>query len=58
MVQIATRRHGKYIANIYFNNTNILLLDKFANIVPTGTIIDIFDIILRIHVHFQLCFQN
>ena len=37
-------------------NIYILPLDKFANIIPTNTIIDLFDIILCIFVHFQHCF--
>ena len=39
-----------------FKNINIFSLYKFASTLPTKTIIDIFDIILRIYVHFQHCF--
>ena len=40
----------------YIWNIHLLPLDKFASIIPTNTIIDIFDIILCIYVHFQHCF--
>ena len=42
-----------YISKKYF-----LQLDTFANSIPTNSIIDIFDIILCIYVHFQQCFQH
>ena len=37
----------------YIWNIHLLPLDKFASIIPTNTIIDLFDIILCIYVHFQ-----
>ena len=42
----------------YIKTINIVPLDEFASIMtlmPTNTIIDIFDNILYIYVHFQHC---
>ena len=41
---------------IWKKNMNILPLDIFASIIPTNSIIYIFDFILCICVHFQHCF--
>ena len=42
----------------YTSKKYFLQLDTFANSIPTNSIIDIFDIILCIYVHFQQCFQH
>ena len=39
----------------YIKKINIVPLDEFASIMPTNTIIYIFDNILCIYVHFQHC---
>ena len=49
----------EYILLTYiYKNIHILPLDTFASIITTNTIVDIFDIILCIYVHFQHCLKN
>ena len=48
------QEHTENTLLTYFEeNEYILPLDKFISIIPTNTVIDIFDIILCRYVHFQ-----
>ena len=58
MIQRELQEDTEHVLLAYIYNIDILPLDQFASIIPTYTIIDIFDIILCIYVHFQHCFWN
>ena len=53
------QEHTENTLLTYFKeNEYNLSLDEFISIIPINTIIDIFDIILCIYVHFQHHFWN